>query len=285
VPHPNLTPEQQSRVEYVVGCVTSCENGEHKRFKERRDRLYARYRNYKDLLEEFKQTPDPDRPGLLRSSENGYGAPLSINFAFATVETTLPRMLSNRPRMLITPRGPASEQNVQNMRYLIDSQQEKINYELVLQDIAKDGLVPGLGVQKVLWRTDKRKRKMLARGVLHPLIVTEGVVTEFDGPVAERVDPIDFFGDPYASDLASPAGRVMEYAVSRSWRSTKYVLERMAKGLWLPMDGDAGEERDCSSRALTASRSFRRPRARIRTARSRAGAASTRCSSSTTASA
>jgi hypothetical protein len=244
VPEPDLTPEQRSRVEYVVGCVQSCENGEHKRFKERRDRLYARYRNYKDLLDEFKQTPDPDRPGLLRSSENGYGAPLSINFAFATVETTLPRMLSNRPRMLITPRGPASEQNVQNMRYLIDSQQEKINYELVLQDIAKDGLVPGLGVQKVLWRTDKRKRKMLARGVLHPLVVTEGVVTEFDGPVAERVDPIDFFGDPYASDIASPAGRVMEYAVSRSWRSTKYVLERMAQGLWLAMDGDAAKNEE-----------------------------------------
>jgi hypothetical protein len=53
---------------------------------------------------------------------------------------------------------------VQNMRYLIDSQQERIKYELVLQDIAKDGLIPGLGVQKVLWRTDKRQRKMLARG-------------------------------------------------------------------------------------------------------------------------
>jgi hypothetical protein len=243
-PHENLLPEQRSRVEHVVSAVQSAENGEHQRFREKRDRLYARYRNYKELLAEFKETPDPDRPGLGRSTASGYGVPLAINFAFATVETTLPRMLSNRPRMLITPRGPTSEQNVQNMRYLIDSQQERINYELVLQDIGKDGLIPGLGVQKVLWRTDKRKRKMLARGILHPLIVTEGVVTEFDGPVAERVDPIDFFGDCYASEIASPAGRTMEWAVSRSWRSHKYVLGQMAKGLWLSMDADAAKNEE-----------------------------------------
>jgi hypothetical protein len=169
------------------------------------------------------------------------------------------------------------------MRYLIDSQQEKINYELVLQDIAKDGLVPGLGVQKVLWRTDKRKRKMLARGVLHPLIVTEGVVTEFDGPVAERVDPIDFFGDPYASDLASPAGRVMEWAVCRSWRSDKYVLERMAQGLWLqPMDG---EVKTRSSSKRYSKQSFQETQSQDPNRTQQAGAASMRCSSSTTASA
>jgi hypothetical protein len=236
LPHQSLNPEQASRVEYVVGAVKSCEQRAHMRFRERRDRLYARYRGYKELLAEFKETSEPDRPRLLRSAENGYGQPLAIPLAFAIVETVLPRMLSNRPRMLISPRGPASESNVQNMRYLVDSQQEKINYELVLQDIGKDGLIPGLGVQKVLWRTDKRKRKMLARGILHPLIVTEGVVTEFDGPVAERVDPIDFFGDPYASEISSPAGRVMEWAVCRTWRSDKYVLERMAQGLWLQLD-------------------------------------------------
>ena len=234
--HRLLTPEQQSRVEYVVAAVKACEQRSHQRFKERRDRMYARYRGYKEFFEEFKATAEKDRPRLLRAAESGYGQPLAIPLAFAIVETTLPRMLSNRPRMLITPRGPASESNVQNMRYLIDSQQEKINYELVLQDIAKDGLIPGLGVQKVLWRTDKRKRKMLARGILHPLVVTEGVVTEFDGPVAERVDPIDFFGDPYASEINSPAGRVMEYGIGRTWRSDKYVLERMSKGMWLPLE-------------------------------------------------
>jgi hypothetical protein len=231
-----LRDDQKSRVEYVVAAVKSCEDRAHQRFREKRDRMYARYFNHKELLQEFKATPDPDKPGMLRSAPTNYGQPLAINFAFSTVETTLPRMLSNRPRMLIQPRGQASEQNVQNMRYLIDSQQEKINYELVLQDIAKDGLIPGLGVQKVLWRTDKRKRKMLARGILNPLIVTEGVVTEFDGPVAERVDPINFFGDPYASDIASPSGRIMEWAVSRTWRSHKYVLDRMSRGEWLPLD-------------------------------------------------
>jgi hypothetical protein len=71
--------------------------------------------------------------------------------------------------------------------------------------------------------------------MLHPLVVTEGVVTEFDGPVAERIDPIDFFGDPFASEIASPAGREMEWAACRYWRSDKYVLERMAKALWLPL--------------------------------------------------
>ena len=234
--HRDLAPEQQSVVNLVVGYVRTCENTSHRRFREKRDRLVARYRGYKELLAEFKEVPQPDRDRYLRSTENGYGQNLAIPYAFAIVETTVPRMLSNRPRMLITPRASSSEDNVQNMRYLIDSQQEKINYELVLQDIAKDGLIPGLGVQKVLWKTDKRKRKMLSRGILHPLIVTEGVVTEFDGPVAERVDPIDFFGDPMASEISSPAGRVMEFAIGRTWRSDKYVLGKMAQGLWNPLD-------------------------------------------------
>lgn len=223
-------------VDKVVGYVQACEKSSHMRFREKRDRLVARYMGYKELLEEFKDAQPADRSRVVRSAETNYGQNLAIPFAFATVETTLPRMLSNRPRMLITPRGPASEDNVQNMRYLIDSQQERINYELVLQDIAKDGLIPGLGVQKVLWKTDKRKRKMLTRGILNPLVVTEGVVTEFDGPVAERVDPIDFFGDPFASEIASPAGRVMEWAICRTWRSTQYVLAKMSQGLWLQLD-------------------------------------------------
>jgi hypothetical protein len=53
--------------------------------------------------------------------------------------------------MLVLPRDEDAERNVENMKYLIDHQQQQIQYDLKLEETAKSGFIYGLGVQKLYW--------------------------------------------------------------------------------------------------------------------------------------
>jgi hypothetical protein len=210
----------------------------HKKFREAGERLYANYRSYKGFKSAHAEASPRDRDAVLRDGQKEWGAELFIPHTFATIETQAPRILSNRPRMLILPRGRASERNVENMKFTIDAQQADIDYELVLQDVCKAGLIYNLGCQKSYWRTDKRKvRKLVQRmvpdeyGPAGEWYLAEVDEEVFDGPTAENVDPFDFLWDPFASELDGA-----EYLIHRTWRSTEYVLKRMQQGVWAPLD-------------------------------------------------
>lgn len=239
--HERLTDEERKCLELVTRRQKDADKAHHDQFRRKGERLLRRYHNYVEMRDYHAKLDRPDRDAFVRDQANEYGLRLTIPYAFATVETILPRMLSNRPRMLILPRARASEENVEPVRHMIDSQQERISYELVLQDIGKDGLNLGLGVQKTLWRKKKRMLKMLAQGAHHPLIVKEVERTDFDGPVCERVDPFDWFWDPMASDLSMPGLASAEWAIHRTWRSTRYVLDRMAEGVWKELSAEEVE--------------------------------------------
>jgi hypothetical protein len=108
----------------------------------------------------------PDRDTLLRDFAGEWGSDLVIPFAFSTVETILPRAVSNRPRMLILPVDEDAEKSVENMRYLIDQQQQKCGYEMKLEETAKSGFIYGLGVQKLFWKTTYTKRPSLTQKLM-----------------------------------------------------------------------------------------------------------------------
>jgi hypothetical protein len=99
---------------------------------------------------------------LLTGRSSEWGAELFIPYAFSTVETILPRMLSQAAEHHRQARDQASEENVENIKATIEAQQEQIDYELILQKIARNGLMGGLGVQKVYWRRDERPKKVVA---------------------------------------------------------------------------------------------------------------------------
>jgi hypothetical protein len=146
-------------------------------------------------------------------------------------------MLAHRPQMNPLPRDEQALGNVDNMRMLIDQQQEQIRYELILQDIAKDGLIYGLGVQKVGWR--KVHKQM--RSIKPDLLGTGGWVEDqqnacvFDDAWAEWVDPFNFLWDPYGHSVES-----CKFVIHRSWPDADRIAAEVSAGRWRSMENEPG---------------------------------------------
>jgi hypothetical protein len=219
-----LTDEEQALKERVNADYSVMEE-RHKSHRPEWERYYGLYRSYREFADTYSSATPPGRDDVLRDAQDTWGAELFIPYVFSTIETILPRMLSNRPRMLVLPRQKDSEENAPKMRDLIDSQQERIGYELKLQKTAKSGLIYGLGVQKVFWRLEERQRKGLVVGPQGPM---EGMVAAgTDDPDVENIDIFDFFWDPYASEIPK-----CRFVLHRTWRDHRYVMDRIKSGQW-----------------------------------------------------
>lgn len=206
------------------------------------DRMDTLWHGYKGLKQAASTAGPNDRYPLLRNAQQQFGHELHIPYAFSVVETTLPRLLSNRPRMLVLPRNEQSERNVENMRGLIDAQQGQISYELKVQEAAKAGLIYGLGVQKTFWkRVEGYKTQVVPSSwVLQklgkPYRKEKVPYRPFDDPTAEAVNIRDFFYDPYASDVENA-----RWLACRHWRDTAYCRAMRDNGVWnhfAPTDED-----------------------------------------------
>ena len=218
----------------------------HKRHRDTWDELDALYHARRDFLKAHAGASERDRPGVLNDGRNEFGAELFIPYAFSVVETVLPRLLSNRPRMLFTPRNQASERNVENVRVVMDAQQHKANYELKLQSTGRSGLLYGLGVQKVAWRREVREQRELKRRMFMPGWTTttrERVL--WDDPDVQDVSIYDFLWDPYGDCMEN-----VGYVFHRSWRSPGYVLAKVQSGAWKELEltgedleGGSGKQR------------------------------------------
>lgn len=211
----------------------------HKKWMRRANHFYGLYRNYQDFKNAYNSTTtERGRDRVYGDAEGEFGEELFIPMCFSTVETILPAMLSMNPEMTVLPRDIASEPNVDSVKAMIESQQEKIKYPLRLQTIAKDGLITGLGVEKTRWRTDFRVKQQLQpdpeSGFLSPQHVLEQL---FDDPDAEAVDPFDFIADPFCSGIEDAEG-----AFHRTWRSTRYVKNMALTGQWRNLESYTAEE-------------------------------------------
>lgn len=205
----------------------------HKMYRPRWDEVYSQYRTFK-AWDNWKKTNENDRDSGLLFAKREWGADLQIPVAFATVETILPRALSNRPRMLILPRDRNSVANVDKMRLLIDAQQEQIGYELKAAEAGKNGFIFGLGITKPFWRTQKRKSKKLAEPFMRTDDGPKWVEKEyddvvFDDPDVDVVDPYDWLWSPQATGMDD-----LDWCFHRMWRTTAYVWHKIQCGDWKP---------------------------------------------------
>ena len=204
----------------------------HDRWRENAERRYALYRSYQQFRGGYRKLSPPDADDFWDQMRSTFGGTLFIPHAFAAVETTVPRMMTNRPKMSILPRDKPSESNVENMKALIDAQQEQIRYEMAVQPVIKTALIYGTGVQKTFWRTEMRdKTRWVERGIREVgksdfLQKTQQEVY-FDDPDCAEVDPFDFFWDPYGYDM-----RTCGWVIHRTWRTTEYVKKQVESGAW-----------------------------------------------------
>lgn len=188
------------------------------------ERLYSQYRAYKEIRDGYGV--ENDRDDRLAEAKRLFGTAMSLPYAFATVESILPRAVSQRPRMMVLPDGDASAKNVENMKRLIDRQQEQIAYELLLQDTAKSGFIFGLGWQKTGWRKKTVQTKELALNTTGDgWIAQDAEKVKFDDPYAWNCWLFDMFWDPVATTVEG-----CRYLIHRTWKDGAYVMEALARG-------------------------------------------------------
>ena len=205
----------------------------HKAYEKKWERYYAMYRSYLELRRTYRGSPR-DRDDAVRDAQRQWGAELFIPYCFMVIETVLPRMLSGNMKVNVVPGDPDSEENVDHVKLMLERQADQIDYDLRSQDVAKSGLMYGLGVQKTYWRTRFREQPVLEKA--SPLIAGQpewitGKMTKkkvFDDPWAEQVDIWDFFWDPDATDIDESC----DYLIHRTWRSDLYVRRMVESGLW-----------------------------------------------------
>lgn len=195
---------------------------------------YRLYRSYQDLKRSYANTTGGrDVDSLLRDAQSVFDANLFIPYTFTVIETTLPRMLAQNPKLLYQPARQEWEENVKWIKLIMDRQQSYVRYPLVLQDVGKDGLIYGLGVQFSFWDRQEMERKYWARPTVRMsggpewVIKTDPHHVRYEGANAERVDNMDFFWDPIAHDVES-----MRYCLRRKWMDKKTLRQRFESGAW-----------------------------------------------------
>lgn len=237
MPNLELTPQETDLVAKVKSKVTQAQESMHNKQVDKWDRLYNYYRAFTRFSSEYRGLTQRERDAAMREAQQKWGSEMHVPYGFSTIETIVPRLLANNPRMLVTPRERRAEETVENMRFMVNVQQEQIRYPMKLQTIAKDGLIYGLGVGKTCWRREEANRKSISRGVFTDWVESSTTLRAFDDPDVEAVDPRDFLWDPTASDIDS-----MGWAVHRTWRNTGYILAKCRSGAWNLCEGLTAED-------------------------------------------
>ena len=208
---------------------------EHKTFRGKAEEFYRLYRGFTDFREAHKDSRDRDE--VIGDAQASWGAELFIPFAYSTVETIIPRMVSKGPRMIVVPRDEQALGNVRHMKLVVDAQCKQIDYETILQVIGKDGLIYGLGVGKTRWKYEERTQIKAVPNPLNELgpfmESSPQKVVAFDDAVAERVDPFDFMWDPFGDSIAN-----VEYVIHRLWRSNAQIRRNVQMGIWRAQEND-----------------------------------------------
>lgn len=194
-------------------------------FIDRCNEYYGLYRNYRKLKAENDRD---DR--TMQEAKREWGAELFIPYCFATIETILPRILASNPKMKVKPKDAAALSSVDGIARLFEQRQAEIKYALQLQPVVRSGLKYGLGVGKTMWEREAktvRRNEPRTLGYWKGMTTKERTVTKSEGPTFEFVDLFDFFWDPNARDIDTS-----EFAIHRTWRSTRYVKEMLESGRW-----------------------------------------------------
>jgi hypothetical protein len=245
VPDPNVRPdvahlqeappEERDLTEMVAACVESFETALWPDLRENLNNRYQQYRGFKRWKDDWIKAGPNDRDGLVRDAKQTWGAQLHIPLSYRTIETMVPRAIAHRPKLLYLPRREIWEENVHNIRLLMDAQQDQIDIDLPFQAVMRSGRIYGLGVGKSYWRKDyalrrRVKKSMRSRlGMGGPEYVHGDLehACIFDDPCFEDVDIFDFMWDPYGSDM-----NTCEWVVHRMWFSLDKCLERIDSGAW-----------------------------------------------------
>lgn len=205
-----------------------------KPYEDRWAKWYGLHRQYRRFAEEATVASERDRDMVVDEAKRTFGAELFIPYVFAVIETMLPRLLMNNPRMRVKPRHKAlNRDRAEAVRMMFEERQREIDYALRLIPVARSGLMYGLGVSKNFWDRKERSTLALERSSIRARIMGPYVKPRVDvneGPQMEDVDILNFFWDPAAKDLDTS-----RFVIHRTWRSLDYIAERVKRREWAPV--------------------------------------------------
>jgi hypothetical protein len=242
-----LLPERERElVKRAIELWCSAED-KHDRVVQKADRYYGLYRSYTDLKRSLAGTGSQnDRDSIISDAKHGFGADLFIPYTFSIVETTLARALANNPTMQVkaapTRRGlealMTAEENAENHRVLLERQMSQTKYNLMAQDVAKEGFITGLGVGKSMFE----EKVQNGRRVIKPSMVptTSGIQwvqdkedrVVYSGPRSEWVSIYDWIADPSGHDVET-----CRWFIHRFWIDNFAIKARIEQGKWTLPDG------------------------------------------------
>ncbi len=219
----DLTDEDREIVAKVRRAYDKAKS-EHDSYRRRWDGFFELYSGYRKWAENQKDRPDRD---VRRSARKEWGADLHIPIVFRTVETVAPRISGHRLSSYILPRDKDALGNVEHMRTIVDAQAEQCGYPLTQQEVAKDGLMYGLGVQKTYWRHEEKVAPIVSRDFYGQGWKEDTRDDNVDDPWAEWVDPFLFLWDPLGFSIET-----CRYVIQRSFRDSDYVRAKVASKEW-----------------------------------------------------
>ena len=111
-------------------------------------------------------------------------ANLYVPYAYSTVETVMPRLTANQPKISVAPRNPTDLKGSKKLQTLVDYYWQKMKMKAKYKGWVKDSLIYGTSILKLTWKTG----------------------TKYDGPCAEVVDLAgsEIYFDPTTPNINDP---------------------------------------------------------------------------------
>jgi hypothetical protein len=234
-----LSDEQKTLTEFVRKRFEASERL-HKDLDPRFNTYYSLSRNYKRLRTRHAQATTPnDKDTVRQEFIRVFGDDLFVPYIFTVIETVLPGILSTSPEVSVKPtqEGAEAVEAADPVKRLIERDQGGMNYEMRLQETVRSGLRYGIGVQKLFWEKKFRSGKKVVPMEAGPgyKVVDDNEILVYEGPKVESVDIFDFFWDPIAFDIESCG-----YVIHRTWRSMRYIEDRVQEGKERRASGQEG---------------------------------------------
>lgn len=182
-------------------------------YKQKWDRYYGIYRSH------------------LEDRNYPWQANIFVPYAFSTVETIVPRLVSSKPQIDILPREKGDEIYAEVQAKLIDYQWDQMGMDEMMPDVIRQALIYGTSILKVTW---ERKEADVSTTVEldpeYPELGDEEVTTKevvINRPKVEMVDLYDFMWDPMGYSI-----KTCSWVAHRTRRSYKYLLEMQKAGIY-----------------------------------------------------
>ena len=180
-------------------------------YKNKWDRFYKMYR------------------GVLDETNYPWQSNIWVPLSFSTIETVVPRLVSNRPQIDILPREPNDEKYAKIMSKIIDYQWDQMNMNVLLPEAVKEMCIYGTVILKAFWYKEESDviDKQMVDDEMPELgqVEVEENKTIYNAPKVEVVDLYDFFVDPKATTIDNA-----EWVIHRSMRTIDYLHEMMEDG-------------------------------------------------------